>query len=182
VPSPNEVRPSREVLRASMDSWHARLLDAVGRAEAAGLLEEPGACGEWSARDVFGHVVFYERWITVQLGAPLDLPPPGPPEEMDDVDRQNAYFAGVLREASLGELLRDDAEAYAAVRERLAALTEAELDRPWQRHGNGARPAVAGDTAPARPLWQWVNGDTAGHYEEHASGLEAWLDRRAPAG
>lgn len=177
---PNEVRPSREGMLAAMAAEHERLLDMLRRVEAAGRLHEPNAYGQWSARDVYAHVVFYQRWISVQVGAALDLRlPEGPPGEVADLDRRNALIHDMMRDVPMDDLRRDDAEAYAAVRERVAAMTEADLDRLWEIHGRGARPQPEGSTVQGFPLWQWLNGDTCGHYEEHARGLEAWLATEA---
>jgi uncharacterized damage-inducible protein DinB len=176
---PDPARANPETLLAVMASGHARLLDVVRRADASGRVSDPGACGAWSVRDVFAHVVVYQRWIAIQLGAPLEPMPVGPPEVMADQERRTAHFHEALRDRSLADLLRDDETAYAAIWERVAALSEIELRQHWEIRGTGAVPAPAGAPPPTWALWHLIDGETAHHYEEHAAGLAAWLAERA---
>lgn len=172
---PDETRANPDRLLADMAAGHARLLDVIRQVDAAGRLGEPGACDAWSARDVFAHVVIYQRWIAIQLGAALEPVPGGPPEVMAELESRNAHFHAALAGRSLADLLRDDEAAYSEIRERVAALTEADLRQPWEIRENGARPAPEGTSEQAWPLWQLVDGETAGHYEEHATWLASWL-------
>ena len=173
---PDETRANPDKLLADMAAGHARLLDVIRQVDAAGRLGEPGACEAWSARDVFAHVVIYQRWIAIQLGATaLEPVPGGPPEVMAEIESRNAHFHAALADRSLADLPRDDEAAYAEIRERVAALTEADLRRLWQIRGTGAGPAPEGTSDQAWPLWQLVDGETAGHYEQHAAWLAAWL-------
>jgi hypothetical protein len=131
------------------DAWRALLeaLDGIPDDR----LEELGAIGEWSLKDLFGHIAFWDEWAISELDRVLA----GEPAEERDWQAMNEADAARRRDRTLPEQRADMHQAHAALLERLAEIAGLE--------------AAAIDDA--------IKGATYEHYEEHIPDIRAWRER-----
>ncbi len=114
-------------------------------------LEEPGACGEWSVKNLMGHLAF---WDGIAIGK-IERALAGQPDE--DVEFQPLNEAD--HEARRGRTL---AEERTAMHQAHAAAVERLED-------------VAGIEAAA--LDEAISADTYDHYAEHIADIRSWRQR-----
>lgn len=158
-------------LRSERARWEA-LLAEVGDAR----MTEPGVAGQWSFKDVLGHLAAYQqawgarlRWAAT--GVPpttremfgVDALPEGAGEWT--MDEQNAAIRSRYAPLPPAEVVAGWRASFDAVEQGVAALAEDDLSTP-------GRFPWAGD----RPLAEAMAGDTYGHAAEHAAGVRVWLD------
>jgi hypothetical protein len=132
---------------------------------------EPGAAGEWSAKDVLAHVMAYDRWTAAQLTA-LKRGTPATPRELYDMDEaprvsepfnvdvMNEMIYDYHRDIPLDEVRAAADQAFARFLAAVEALSDNELAAPH-------------DFTGGRPLWTVVPGQSFEHYREHAAALRA---------
>lgn len=156
-------------LNAERARWEA-LVAEVGPAR----LAAPGVAGQWSVKDVLGHLAAFHRYWGAQLrGAVMGVPPT--PRELFDTEEAPPRYA-------------TEEEQNAAIHAHYAPLPPAEVLAKWRAavdlliEGVAALPA-ADLTAPGRfawagerPLVEAMAGDTYRHAAEHADEVRAWLD------
>ncbi len=154
----------RELLAVLEDGW--RQLDAAvaGLDEAA--MAEPGVVGDWSVKDVLGHVTAWElvalRHIEAwRAGDSLDF------QQGTSVDAYNAAEVARRRQMFLSEVRGEMAET----RARLRAAIESLADDEWQA------PVTVGPHSGT--LGQCVGSDLGGdgpgqHAAEHVRHILAW--------
>ena len=117
------------------------------------LLETPGVCGDWSVRDLLGHIASWES----RAAAALLTGVPDPPDDIDEFNRTEA-----ARKAPLA-IRNVVAELESTHRALLSALTDA--------------PEYLFE--PGTPLRDSLDADTLLHYIEHTAQIRAWaLARR----
>ena len=125
------------------DSW-AGFLEAL-ESVPGDRLEEPGACGDWSVKDLMAHMAFWDDravYVADTIGAG---------EEIEPIDWQEAN----TREATL----RANWTLEESRREMLAAHDR--VIEALERH-------------PELDASVW-EGDTFDHYNEHAADIRKWL-------
>ena len=154
------------------------LLGEVGEAR----LDEPGAEGHWSVRDVMAHLTAYERSAAALLRADLRGEQPTtrdmygldtvPPEVTAEPpvwgeDQYNAWVVGWNRERPLREVLADSRRAYERLLAAVEAIPEDDVADPerfaWT-HG--------------RSLQRILPNQSFRHYLIHIPSIRAWLDER----
>lgn len=121
--------------------------------------------GEWSAKDLIGHLGFWENRVaflftTLQAGKT--------PEPFQDMDMLNNQAIAEMRTLSLENVRRLEKSAYQKVLALLKQASEAELFAETHFAWTGGR--CFGDL---------IGDNTWGHYEEHLPELQAWLKRIA---
>jgi uncharacterized protein (TIGR03083 family) len=136
----------RDELFQRIDSTWQELqsaLDGIPPERAA----EPGAAGEWSVKDLLGHITFWERNLVTEL---QNL---GPDEVVEalDVDEENALAHEQYKSRPLSELQAEFQESHDALMQVLQAIEDLDPDK--------------------------VKGDTWEHYKEHAADIRAWRER-----
>ncbi len=129
-------------------SWHG-LLDAVDGIP-NDRLTEPGAVGDWSIKDIMGHIAF---WDEQALGAAQRHLASAPDSEVD-VQTLNEREAAARRDIAAATQRTTMERAHAKIVGLL--LSTPEID-----------PRVAG-------LCGCLEGDTFKHYDEHAADIRAW--------
>lgn len=152
-------------LRAERAQWEA-LLAEVGE----GRLDEPGATGHWSVKDVVAHVMWYEGWVNERLaeraqGIAYVAP------EMDTMyyhDRNERIYQ-MHHDRAASDVLADGRQVFADLYAWADTLSEAELN------ATGLFP----DTPPDWPAWRVFENMSYEHYRKHAALLRAWLAERA---
>jgi uncharacterized protein (TIGR03083 family) len=130
-------------------SWRAlhETLDGIPEERQA----EPGACGEWSVKDVLGHLALWDENAVEQI--PRVLAGHGRAES--DVQQINDADYAARRDDPLSRQRAAMERAHAALVERLEAITAAD--------------AFALDAA--------IRDDTYEHYFEHRQEIAAWRMR-----
>lgn len=165
----NQVLAALSEQRAA---WEA-LIEATELAR----LTTPGVTGNWSVKDVLGHLAAFHRYWGAQLRAATTGMPPtprdlfdseAPPPRYASEDEQNSAIHALYAPLPPAVVLAKWSEAVDLLREGVAALPEADLTTP-------GRFPWAGEL----PLVEAIAGDTYRHSAEHAAQVRTWLDRGA---
>ncbi len=152
---------SKSELLEQIRSERRRLEDLLAGLPPERMLQ-PGACGEWTVRDVLAHLSAWERRMLAWTGSHLRGEPPDVPLPWD-VGRMNAEAHAQTRDLSLAEVLEEFRGSYRQSLALAESLTEAQLLTDYA------------DTWPMGPLWTGVAANMNWHYREHREGFEKWL-------
>jgi hypothetical protein len=157
-------------IERARQTWE-EIVAAVG---AAGM-EQPVAGGDWTFKDIAGHLNGWRIRTVARLEAAVrdEAPRPAPwPADLDDgtdagVDAINDWLHGYYSTRSTDEILAEAREQFDRLRAAVAALPEEALETP------GRYPWL-GDS----PLSTVLDGSLGHLHEEHEPGLRAWLADR----
>jgi len=149
------------------------LLEAIQKERAAfeaawaGLTAEqmtaPGVMGEWSVKDILGHVAMWEsRLVTILYSTEREVAPKMLHGQAE-VDKVNAESFAEQRERPLDRVLADFHAVHAQLIKRLDLLKERDLSA-----------AKRFEWMEGEPLEKLVAGDTFEHYAEHRAAIEVW--------
>ncbi len=161
-----------QYLRKEQVTWEAFLLTVP-----PALRAEAGACGQWSVKDVVGHVAAWERFVTGMIRAHMGHRAATPHELWGEFiphaglqdDALNEWMAAPLAVRSFDELLGMQRE----VRMQLVATVQAMSDQlltapevevkglPWK-----------GD----KGLWEVIASMSYQHSQAHLRDLQRWLN------
>jgi hypothetical protein len=139
-----------DLLQRIEDSWRAFLASLDDLTE--DQLLEPGAVGEWSLKELHGHIAFWDDLGRENTALALS----GQPRQFDDYEELNQADHAARQGRTLAEERSAMHQAHAALvadLEERAALDDAAIDA-----------AIAGSTYE--------------HYDEHAIDVHAWRKRR----
>ena len=144
--------------------WEA-LLDQIGMAR----MDQPGASGEWSIKDIVAHLTGWRqravgRLQAAQHGEPD--PPPRWPAHLQSDDEINAWITESNRGRSVREVLAESQLVFQQLRAAIEGLPDEVLMNP-QRHLPwwGGQPVISA-------------ADFFAHFhEEHEPAMRAWLAR-----
>lgn len=124
---------------------------------------------DWSVKDNIAHITsWHRRLLELLQAAALKRAPaqiPGIPDDAN-VDQINAYFYQENRALTLVAVLQQLRTTYILAVAAIQALSDEDLTST-QRF----------DWLEDTPLWQLVEGNTYGHYQEHTEIIQAWLQR-----
>ncbi len=139
---------------------HARLEAALARLTPEQMIQ-PGACGEWSAKDLLGHFIHWEQHMLadferLKCGEPLHE------IQNDEVDPINDAAYQKFKDWSLEDLRAEFDRSYRAVLAWLENVSEEDLRRPYLYH---------------LTVGEFVEMDTWGHYAEHLPVLEKFIGK-----
>jgi uncharacterized protein (TIGR03083 family) len=138
--------------RAKLES----LLDRVPQDR----LEEPGAMGDWTVKDVMAHVTAWERRLAEWLAANER-----PPLSGEIIEQMNQERYEQDRERPLADIQADFHRIHEAVVQRIDNFV---TDESLQ----STAPPPTGSRAPG---WRLIAACTYLHYEEHIETLTDWL-------
>jgi hypothetical protein len=150
-------------IRGTQQRWR-RLVTEVGD----GRMEEPGAMGDWTFKDVASHLTSWRRRTVLRLEAAARGEPapvnPWPAELGDEeVDPINAWMHERSRDRRLADVLAEADGVY----DDFAAAVET------------LSPDILTD--PNRFAWMegvaLADGDFSGHLDEHEPDVRRWLAR-----
>jgi uncharacterized protein (TIGR03083 family) len=154
------------------------LLEAIqkGRAEfeamLAGLspaqMTTPGVMGEWSVKDILGHLAMWESRLVTTLYAIERGATPKMFHTQAEVDKANAESYAEQRDRPLDRVLSDFHAVHAQLLKRLETVTDRDLTDPQRFKW------MEGEL-----LEKLVASDTFDHYAEHRPMIEAWRSRIA---
>ena len=146
-------------LKETRAEWEA-LLTQIGETR----MEQSGATGKWSVKDVIAHITWGEREMVpvmrshVLAGSEL--------WELSDYERNEIVYQR-NRDRSLQEIMRAEQQAYAHLLEAVQTLNDEDLNDPRRyRH-------MPQDWIP----WQLYAGNSFDHYQDHMASLREWLAR-----
>jgi hypothetical protein len=152
----SEEREQREIpgdMRALLgridEGWREVLSALEGIPEER--LEEPGACGDWSAKNLMGHLAFWDAHVLEEIERALA----GQPVEEVDFQALNDADQAERRGRTLVEEREAMHRAHAAVVDRLAGTTGSDAAR----------------------LEQAIGTHTYEHYAAHAQEIQHWRHR-----
>ena len=129
-------------------SW-AKLMDALtGLPEER--MDEPGVAGDWSVKDVLGHVAYWEGRAIGAVERALN----GEPEPDDSEESVDTINDGVYEERAGWTIAQALDELHGTHERFMAALRQ--------------HPNIDPDI---------IEGDTFEHYDEHAADIRAWRER-----
>ena len=114
-------------------------------------LEEPGAVGDWSLKDVFGHIAFWDEVALADAERALANQPDG----HDDYQAMNDADYLRRRDRTLPEQRCAMHQAHAALVDYLDDI----------------------EGLDAATLDAAIKGDTYEHYDEHVADIRAWRER-----
>lgn len=114
-------------------------------------LEEPGACGDWSAKNVMGHLAFWDAHVLAEIERALA----GQPEQQVDFQALNDADQAERVGRSLAQEREAMYRAHATVIARLEGLPGSDAAR----------------------LEQAIGTHTYEHYAVHARDIQRWRQR-----
>jgi hypothetical protein len=129
--------------------------------------------GNWTLKDILGHITFWERnlieWLRqAEAGYPPDRPETGLSDA--EVDRMNQASYEAYAEAFLHDVLAASANTHQELMEILLRLPEDPYDERYHVWPDG------------KPPWQLIAGNTYEHYEEHLQPIQEYLERAGNPG
>jgi uncharacterized damage-inducible protein DinB len=144
--APDDVRALLERIE---DAWRALFaaLDGIPDDQ----FEDPGVIGDWSLKDLFGHLAFWDNHAVQEIERALA----GLPREDDEWQAMNEADHAARRGRSLSE---ERAAMHQAHAELVARLED-----------------VAG--LVAGPIDTAIRPDTYDHYAEHIPDIQRWRQR-----
>lgn len=157
-----DERPDLETLLAAIDAAWAEVADLVAGATPE-MLAHPGADGR-SATDILAHLSTWEASLVALLDGASRATAVGiDPAEYArlDTDAINARILERERARPAATVIEEATLRHESLRERLGALTDEDLLRPYAHYQPNETPPNE------RPVVAWIIGDTVGHYREH---------------
>lgn len=146
-------------LKETREEWDA-LLALIGEAR----MEQSGATGKWSVKDVIAHITWSEREIApvmrthVLAGSEL--------WDLSDYERNEIVYQR-NRDRSLHEVISNEQQAYAYLFAAAQTLSDEDL------HDSGRFRHMPQEWIP----WQLFAGNSFNHYRDHMTSLREWLAR-----
>ena len=158
-------RIRKEDVTSALDREGARIIGLV-----RGLGEERAsarAVGDWSPRDVLAHCIYWQGMLARMMGARL-LPPSWIPRWQSEHelggDELNRLTVEHYRRGPIDRVFEDFAFTANVVRDVVSGMKEENLllpaGDPWDK---------------GTPVWKAIEGETHGHWKEHATELERAL-------
>lgn len=124
-----------------------------------------GVNGPWSVKDNIAHLTVWQNYQAArQEGALTGVEPPDPVQGLKTEDEENEYFYQKHKNQPLEEVLADFRAAYQRLFAATQALSWEALNGPFPWYDNNV------------PIGAYTLGNSAGHYEEHGTIIQRWLD------
>jgi hypothetical protein len=137
-----------------------QLVTTLGRIPSS-RLEEPGAMGDWTVKDILAHVTAWERrlddWLTANQRPPLS-------GEIIEQLNQERYQQD--RQRPLTAIQADFDSVHQSVVQRINHFLGDNVETPLP---------VEGRDGPGTPAWRLIAACTYLHYQEHIELLNHWL-------
>lgn len=152
---------NRAELLSNIDTGRAELEAALATIDRP-LLTEPLLPNGWSAKDVIGHIGFWERRIADLFDMLTRGEAPEDTVTSDTVDVVNARAFEANQTVPLGITEVNEQEAYQALRHVAETASDPDLFDPHRF------PWTQG-----MPFYQFIVENTYGHYADHLTDLRA---------
>lgn len=157
-----------ETLKTKRRRWDM-MLNAIDKAR----MDEPGAAGHWSVKDIVSHVTAYERWLVEWLTAALQntFPAPSPLDDAD-IERRNARVYELTHSLPVEQVLANARETFDELLKIIKALPEKYFSNPQSAEWF------------MKPYWSRMNtipeaviNLSSDHYEEHIPTIKDWIKK-----
>jgi hypothetical protein len=158
------VKKSKKSLLEQIHTERGQLEKTITRISPQGMLL-PGACGEWSVKDVLAHISAWERRMIRWSQSHLKHEMPEVPLPWD-VDRMNADSHARDKDKPLADVLEEFQCSFQDSLELVESLSQAQLE------------TVYSDTWPMDALWKGIAANMSWHYHEHNELIRKWFKRR----
>lgn len=149
-----------KAIRSARAEWDAALAQVD-----PSHYEESGVSGEWSLKDVIAHVSWFEREVAHAFRIRSY-------EESSEwwllpADERNARIYDANRARTLGDVLAESTETYAALLSAIDSLSDEDLNdaERFPYSPPGAQP------------WEIIAQNSYEHYQHHLGDLKKWLAR-----
>ncbi len=149
-------------LKEARAEWDA-LLAQIDEAR----MDQPGATGKWSVKDVIAHIAWNELEM-VPLLRERSLAGASELWNLSEDERNEAVYQQ-NRDRSLHDIIGEERKAYASILAAIENLSDEDLNDP-QRFKY-----MPQDWVP----WQIIAGCSFRHYRDHAAQLREWLTRES---
>jgi hypothetical protein len=149
-----------DVLRSLDHSWNE--LNAVIDSLAEPEMVAAGVTGDWSVKDLLGHMAFWSERAAntlteVSAGRADEIPGPETEEDLND---WNARESAAREGKTLPELRKEWEQAHQSARAALEKFPEDKLDQPFKE---------------GTVVFSF-GADTFAHYQQHATEIRSWLN------
>jgi len=124
----------------------------------------PGVDGEWSVKDALAHISTWERWMIRWTTSLVRGEKPDTPEPWD-IEKMNAGTYARVKDKPLAEVLEEFRLSYWDSLALAESLSEKQLQ------------TIYADTWPMGPLWSGIAANTNGHYKEHRTDIQKWINK-----
>jgi len=138
------------VIAAIDDSWK-ELRRTLGSLRAADM-EASGVTGDWTPKDVLGHIATWEAELLAVVAS-------GQQKSYPDLDGFNQRAVSSKRKLDAREVLAQLEDAHRALRDGLAAAPATYFEK-------------------SHPVRRSIDADTVEHYDEHARSVREWVRSR----
>lgn len=154
-----------EMLQTERARWNALLAQIP-----AARMEEPGAAGTWSVKQLIAHLTWYEGRIVEGAQQVLQTGKFVRPNTRSNMtmDERNAHIAAESQARPLSEILAESDRVFNQVLAVVHACPTELLNDPRIL-------GLPDDKVP----WMAIANNCYGHYREHEEELRAWLARSA---
>jgi hypothetical protein len=156
---------SKSSLITELNLEHRHMLELV-QGFGKNDFDQAGASGEWTAKDVFGHLAYWngEAAEAISLALRGERPAPWLDGVIDEINQREVASR---RELSLYEVMDEFRISLRAVTTVLERATDNQLERELEFKSED------GQTANGA----WVAQALIQHYRSHREALQAWLTR-----
>jgi len=172
----NGPRSRAEVLER-IERDRQALLQRLGNLDES-TLTDPGPADGWSIKDHVAHLAAWERYLAALLTGGnrwTDMGLAGAPTGLEEAEINDAIYEQNA-DLPLAQVYADWDAAHTRVLDALNAMSDDDLMLPFSHFVPDATGEGASD-----PVVGWVNGNTWGHYAEHAGWIRIALTSRALA-
>jgi hypothetical protein len=156
---------SKSSLITELNLEHRQMLELV-QGFGKNDFDQAGASGEWTAKDVFGHLAYWngEAAKAIALAARGERPAPWLDGNIEEINQREAQ----ARQAqALHKVMDEFRTSQHAVVNALERATDAQLERQVDYKSDDGK--VANGTWVAQA---WLN-----HYRKHREAMQAWLNK-----
>ena len=126
-------------------------------------MNQPGAVGVWSVKDVLAHIAFWERYAANIIRDALRGSMPALVAD-DETERNNASVVAQYYQRSLAAVIADWQQAREDLLEEIAELSEADLNDPTRFAWS-----------PGITLLEHIAGNSYEHEQEHIDQIRVWM-------
>jgi hypothetical protein len=153
APTQSEFLERIRVSRSKLDDF-VKSIDPM-------FMTAPGACGDWSVKDILAHITWHEQeMFNVALTRTLA----GSDLWNVSLELRNQTIYEENRDRELKDVLDDYKVVFESMMEALASLTNEDLLDASH---------FAGMPSNWKP-WEVIASNTWEHYDDHSAGLAAW--------
>lgn len=155
---------ANSVVERIESSWNALLTLAEGLSP----IQLTAVTTDWAVKDHLVHVAAWERSMLALIEGRDRQAAMGVPNAKDETDAINEAVFELHRSDASDQVLADFRRSHGELMAALGTLSDADLQKPYSHYQPDERDE-------ARPVIEWVAGNTFEHYDEHAVWIQEQL-------